>query len=80
MNDGVIRRPAIRASIDPRQMKRYRLEAQALRAALAVFRIIGLDAASALGGLIGRTIGPRTGRSRTAANNIRAAFPCMGDD
>ena len=80
MNDGVIRRPAIRASIDPRQMKRYRLEARVLRVALAVFRIIGLDAASALGGFIGRTIGPRTGRSRPATNNIRAAFPDMGDD
>ena len=79
MNDGVIRRPAIRAAIDPRMMGRYRLEAWALRAALAVFRVIGLDAASALGGLLGRAIGPRTGRTRTAARNIGLAFPDMSE-
>ena len=79
MNDGVIRRPGIRAAIDPRMMGRYRLEAWALRAALAAFRAIGLDAASALGGLLGRSIGPRIGRTRTARRNIGLAFPDMGE-
>jgi Kdo2-lipid IVA lauroyltransferase/acyltransferase len=42
---------------------------------LAVFVCLPLDLASALGGAIGRAIGPRLGISRRALANIRRALP-----
>ncbi len=55
------------------------LEAVAVRLAFALFRALGLDAASALGGAIARAIGPWLKRSRQAACNLRSAFPEKSD-
>lgn len=59
----------------PHKKIRYRLEGYALAAAFFLFRSLGVERASALGGWIGRTIGPRLSASRKAARNIKNAFP-----
>ncbi len=69
------RQPGIHARADPRMFRRYRREALAFRAGMVLFRLIGLRTASALGGFLGRVVGPRTSRARTAARNLRWAFP-----
>jgi Kdo2-lipid IVA lauroyltransferase/acyltransferase len=53
----------------------HRLEAFGARALFAVFRALPVDAASALGGLLGSTIGPRLGASKRAVLNLRRAMP-----
>ncbi len=57
----------------------YRLQAWGARLALALFGALPIDRASALGGWLGRAIGPHTGISRVAARNLRRAFPEMSD-
>ena len=42
---------------------------------MAIFRLLGLDRASALGGWIGRNVGPSLRSDRTARVNLAAAFP-----
>lgn len=54
---------------------RYFFEAAALYGAFALFRLLGVDRASAFGGWAGRTLGPKMGASRKALTNIRRAFP-----
>jgi KDO2-lipid IV(A) lauroyltransferase len=54
---------------------RYGAEAAAFFAFMAVFRIIGLDAASALGGWIGRNIFSRLPPDKIARGNLAGAFP-----
>jgi Kdo2-lipid IVA lauroyltransferase/acyltransferase len=44
-----------------------------------LFRALPLDAASALGGFLGRSIGPRLAISRRALRNLRAAMPEIGE-
>ncbi len=56
---------------------RYILEALLVWTAFAVFKIIGPDAASSVGGWLGRTIGPKLAASRKARNNLKNAFPDM---
>lgn len=51
------------------------LEAAAVYAAYGLCAALPLDAASAIGGFIGRTIGPHLGLSRRAANRLRRVFP-----
>ncbi len=51
------------------------LEALALTLGLALFRLVPLDAASALGGRLCRGIGPRLPVARQALANLRRAFP-----
>ena len=58
---------------------RYRIEALAARAALALFGALPVDAASAVGGWLGRRIGPLLTAHRTARRNLRRAFPEMSD-
>ncbi len=53
----------------------YRLQAIAVRAAMALFRALPLDAASWLGGFIARGIGPLTSAHKTAEQNLRWAMP-----
>lgn len=53
----------------------HRLEALAVRAAMALFGALPLDAASGLGGAIGRLVGPRLGVSCVARRNLRRAMP-----
>jgi KDO2-lipid IV(A) lauroyltransferase len=60
---------------------RYGAEAGALAIALATFRMMPLDTASAVGGWIGRTYGPRLRVTDRARRNLRNAFPdlCESD-
>lgn len=52
-----------------------RLEALAARAVWGLFAVLPLDAASGLGGWLGRRFGPLLGVNRVARRNLRAAFP-----
>ena len=54
---------------------RYGAEAALFFVFMALFRLLGLDRASALGGWIGRNIGPLLGSDRVARANLAAAFP-----
>ncbi|HEV2263730.1 MAG TPA: lauroyl acyltransferase [Stellaceae bacterium] len=63
----------------PRQA-RHLAEAAALFAVLAAFGALPIDWASAIGGWLGRTVGPRLGISRRAFKNLRRALPGNSDD
>ena len=52
---------------------RYLAEAAVFFAFMGLFRLLGLDGASALGGFIGRAILYRTGMTKRARENIRAS-------
>ena len=54
---------------------RHRLEAIGVRALFALFGALPVDAASAVGGWLARTIGPRLGASKRAVLNLRRAMP-----
>ena len=60
-------------------MKRLRflMEAALLWVMLGLFRLVGIDAASAIGGAIGRTVGPLLAKNRLARANLKACFPAM---
>jgi KDO2-lipid IV(A) lauroyltransferase len=58
---------------------RYGAEAALFFAFMALFRLIGLDAASALGGFIGRHVFSLLPPDRTARANLRFAFPDKTD-
>jgi KDO2-lipid IV(A) lauroyltransferase len=53
----------------------WRVEALAFDIFTAVVRLIGVDAASAFGGWLLRTLGPLTGAHDTARRNLEIAFP-----
>ena len=57
----------------------YPLQAAAIRLGLALFGTLSLDRASALGGGLGRVIGPRLAISRVAERNLARAFPAKGE-
>ncbi len=57
----------------PRRL-RYGVEFVVVFLLAAVFRALPFESASALGGLIARTLGPRLGVSRRAGQNIRRAL------
>lgn len=54
---------------------RYVIEAVFLVIGLAFFRVLPLDIASAVGGVLGRMVGPLSRAHRTAEKNIEAALP-----
>jgi KDO2-lipid IV(A) lauroyltransferase len=54
---------------------RYGAEAVPFFFFMGLFSLLGLDAASALGGWIGRTFGPLLPPDRVARANLQAAFP-----
>jgi KDO2-lipid IV(A) lauroyltransferase len=58
-----------------RRRLRYALEGAGAHTAVFLIRRLPVRAASALGGWLGRMIGPRVGVSRRAAANLRMAFP-----
>ena len=58
---------------------KYRLEALVLTGCLALIRLPGLDRASAIGGFLGRTFGPRLGITRRARRRIMRAMPELGE-
>ncbi|HZT51803.1 MAG TPA: lauroyl acyltransferase [Stellaceae bacterium] len=49
------------------------------RIAFAFFRLLPLDAASALGGWLARSVGPLLGVSKRARLNLRRALPALSD-
>ncbi len=53
----------------------WRAEAAAFAVFGAALRLLPVDAASGLGGALGRLLGPLTGAHRVAARNIEIAFP-----
>ena len=53
----------------------YPLQAALVHVALAAFGTLPIDRASALGGWLGRTIGPRLRVTRVAERNLGRAFP-----
>jgi Kdo2-lipid IVA lauroyltransferase/acyltransferase len=57
------------------QRLRYGAEAAVFLAFMGFFRLIGLDAASAVGGFIGRNIFARTSATQRARDNLAKAFP-----
>ena len=57
------------------QKLRYGAEAALFLAFMGIFRLIGLDAASAAGGFIGRVFFARTRVTRRARDNLALAFP-----
>ncbi len=54
-------------------------EAAGLLAIMTLFGLLPVDRASAIGGWIGRTIGPRLGISRRALRNLRRAMPANSE-
>lgn len=57
----------------------WRLEAAGFALLIAGLRALGVERASALGGWLLRTLGPKTGTHRTVLKNLRIAFPDMGE-
>ena len=64
-----------RASL--RQDLIWRLEALGFAGFIGFMRLLGVERASALGGWLLRTLGPKTGTQRTVMRNLRIAFPDM---
>lgn len=62
-------------ALTPLQKLRYSAEAAIFLAFMAFFRLIGLDAASGVGGFIGRNIFARTRVTQRARDNLAQAFP-----
>jgi KDO2-lipid IV(A) lauroyltransferase len=58
---------------------RYGAEAAAFYLFMGFFRLIGIDAASVVGGFIGRHVFYRLPPANTARANLRAAYPGMSD-
>ena len=56
---------------------RHIIEAGFLGVILTIFRLLPLDAASNLGGWIGRMIGPKLGASKKARRHLRLALPYL---
>jgi Kdo2-lipid IVA lauroyltransferase/acyltransferase len=61
--------------VPPTQDFLWRLEAFGYDLFMGLFRLLGVDAASALGGWFGRTFGPLSGAHKVADRNLRLAFP-----
>jgi Kdo2-lipid IVA lauroyltransferase/acyltransferase len=62
-----------------RRHARHLAEAATLSAVLSAFGALPIDLASALGGWLGRKIGPRLGISRRAFRNLRRAMPANSE-
>jgi KDO2-lipid IV(A) lauroyltransferase len=63
--------------IGPLQDLSWRLEAVAFAGLTVLLRALGVERASAFGGWLLRTLGPKTGTHRTVIRNLRIAFPDM---
>lgn len=57
----------------------WRLEAAGFALLITGLRALGVERASAFGGWLLRTLGPKTGTQRTVMRNLRIAFPEMSD-
>ena len=58
----------------------WRLQSLAFSGLFGALRLIGVDAASAFGGAVLRTLGPLTGTQKTVMRNLKIAFPEQSDD
>lgn len=58
---------------------RYGFETAGFLAAIGFFKLFSLDVASSIGGWIGRNLLAPTGASKRAYENLRNAYPGMGD-
>lgn len=65
------------ARLSPGRRVRYWFETAGFFAAIGFFKLFPLDAASAIGGWIGRALIAPTGASRRAYENLSAAYPGM---
>ena len=63
----------------PARRVRHAAEYLLARALLGLFAALPVDRASALGGALGRAVGPRLALSRRARANLARAFPERGD-
>jgi KDO2-lipid IV(A) lauroyltransferase len=59
---------------------RYFIEAAFVYLLIFIFGLMPADAASAIGGWLGRIIGPRLATSRKARRNLKLVFPDMSDE
>ena len=71
--------PCTPSQPDSQPRLRHVAEDVLFRILLGLARLVGLEAATAVGAFIGRTIGPLLGRSRLAVRNLRMAFPEMSE-
>ena len=55
----------------------WRLQAVGFAGFIGLMRLLGVERASALGGWLLKTLGPRTGTQKTVMRNLRIAFPDM---
>jgi KDO2-lipid IV(A) lauroyltransferase len=67
------------AAAEPPATWSYRVEAWLAAAVIRVVGLLPLDWASALGGALARTIGPRLGVSKRARLNLRGAMPELSE-
>jgi lauroyl/myristoyl acyltransferase len=63
------------ASNNPARASIHHVEALGAALAFGIFALLPLDRASALGGALGRRIGPLLGVSERARRNIKGPFP-----
>lgn len=63
-----------------RQHLIWRLEAVGFAGFIGFMRLLGVEQASALGGWLLRTLGPRSGTQKTVMRNLRIAFPDMAEE
>ena len=61
--------------MSPWRRGKYILEAAGFVLAMGILRLFSPEAASNLGGFVGRAVGPRLGITRRARRNLRLAFP-----
>jgi KDO2-lipid IV(A) lauroyltransferase len=57
----------------------WRAEALGFDLFIGLVRLLGVDAASAFGGWLGRTVGPLSGAHKVATRNLKLAFPDNDD-
>ena len=73
MADQIVPKPRRRPWL-PRDLA-HRIEAVGAGLMFGLFRLLPLDAASAVGGWLGRLVGPRLGVTKRAQINLQRALP-----
>src|SRR5260370_42569032 len=77
MADQTVPKPKRRPWL-PRDLA-HRIEAVGAGLMFGFFRLLPVDAASAVGGWLGRLVGPRLGLTKRAQINLQRALPYLGD-
>jgi KDO2-lipid IV(A) lauroyltransferase len=77
MADQTVSKPKRRPWL-PRDLA-HRIEAVGAGLMVGFFRLLPVDAASAVGGWLGRLVGPRLGVTKRAQINLQRALPYLGD-